>query len=81
MNSGQPSPDDEAVLEYFPGDYHIVRRGFFVTCAVTGAKIRLSDLRYWSADLQEAYASAEIASQRYADWKAGKLNESEGAEK
>jgi len=73
MNSGQPPSDQEAVIEYFSGDYHVVRRGTFVTCAVTGDKIRLSDLRYWSADLQEAYVSAAIASQRYTDWQAGKL--------
>ncbi len=82
MNSGQPRPDSEAVLEYFPGDYHVVRQGTFVTCAVTGAQIRLSDLRYWSAELQEAYASAAIASQRYADWQAGKAapSDNEGGE-
>ena len=30
-------------------------------CAVTGAPIPLDELRYWSVDLQEAYASTEAA--------------------
>ena len=34
--------------------------GDFVRCAVTGEPIALPDLRYWSVELQEAYASAEI---------------------
>ncbi len=78
MNSGQPPSDQEAILEYYPGDYHVVRRGGFVTCAVSGARIPLSELKYWSADLQEAYATSQIATQRYADWKAGKTGTAEG---
>jgi hypothetical protein len=81
MNSGQPPADQEAILQYFPGEYHVVRRGTFVTCAVTGTKIRLADLRYWSSDLQEAYISSQVASQRYDDWQAGKVTAPEGAAK
>jgi len=36
-----------------PGDH--------VLCAVTGQKIPLDDLRYWSVEKQEPYATAEIA--------------------
>jgi hypothetical protein len=32
---------------------------------VTGQKIDLADLRYWSVELQEAYATADISLQRY----------------
>ncbi|MGI9511433.1 MAG: DUF2093 domain-containing protein, partial [Anderseniella sp.] len=39
----------------------------FVRCAVTNQAIRLDDLRYWSVDRQEAYASADIAMQRHLD--------------
>jgi hypothetical protein len=39
-----------------PGDY--------VRCAVSGELIMLPDLRYWSVERQEAYASAEIAFRR-----------------
>jgi hypothetical protein len=41
-----------------------------VRCAVTGQPITLPDLRYWSVDAQEAYASAEISVQRYLELKA-----------
>jgi hypothetical protein len=34
---------------------------------VTGEPIALADLRYWSVDSQEAYASAAISVQRYLD--------------
>lgn len=74
MNSKQPESTVEATLEYLPGEYHVVRPGGFVICAVTGKKVPLAALRYWSAELQEPYASSEIATARYADWKAGKLS-------
>lgn len=54
-----------ALLHYGDGEYAILRQGDYVNCAVSGQKIALSDLRYWSVDLQEAYASAEISLQRY----------------
>lgn len=73
MNSGQPPSGEEAHLEYLQGEFHVLKRGDHVTCAVSGQNIPLGELRYWSADLQEAYATAQIASQRYADWKAGKV--------
>ena len=34
-------------------------------CAVTGAAIPLEELKYWSVDLQEAYASPEAVLQRH----------------
>lgn len=36
-----------------------MRPGAFVRCAITGAVIRLEDLRYWSVEWQEAYTSPE----------------------
>jgi hypothetical protein len=36
-----------------------------VLCAVTGAKIPLENLRYWSPELQEAYASPTEALKRW----------------
>jgi hypothetical protein len=58
-------PDGLAELEYLDGEYRVVRPGSFVICAVTGAAVPLDALRYWSVDLQEPYASAEIALQRF----------------
>jgi hypothetical protein len=43
----------------------VISPGDFVRCAVTGEPIMLPDLRYWSVELQEAYASPEISVQRY----------------
>ena len=57
--------DGQAQLEYLDGEYRVVRAGSFVTCAVTGATIPLEALRYWSVDLQEAYASPDIATRRF----------------
>lgn len=55
----------EATLKYESGEYRIVKPGDFVRCAVTGVPVPLDELRYWSYELQEAYASAEIAFQRH----------------
>ncbi len=55
----------EAKLNYASGDYQVVAPGEFVRCAVSGAPISLDDLRYWNVELQEAYASAELALQRH----------------
>ena len=57
-------PEGLATLEYLDGEYRVVKPGSFVHCAVTGAAIPLEALRYWSVDLQEAYASPEIALKR-----------------
>ena len=38
----------EAELVYGDGEYHVVRPGAYVTCAVTGVHIPLDELRYWS---------------------------------
>lgn len=55
----------EATLKYGDGEYQVVTPGDFVRCAVTGKPIPLEELRYWSVELQEAYASAEVSLQRY----------------
>ncbi|MBX9618087.1 DUF2093 domain-containing protein [Candidatus Raskinella chloraquaticus] len=49
----------EAVIEYLDNDFRVVRAGAFVRCAVSGARIPLEELRYWSVARQEAYASPE----------------------
>ena len=58
-------PDGLAELEYLDGEYRVVRPGSFVICAVTGVQIPVEVLRYWSVDLQEAYASPDVALQRF----------------
>ena len=54
----------EARLHYLDGEYEIVVPGAYVVCAVTGVHIPLDALRYWSVDLQEAYASPAVATAR-----------------
>lgn len=56
-----PPSGPEAVVDYGPGEFRVVKPGAFVRCAVTSAPIRLEDLRYWSIEWQEAYASPEAA--------------------
>lgn len=48
-----------AKLYYMPGTYRVLSSGDHVMCAVTQQLIPLGELRYWSADRQEAYASVE----------------------
>ena len=54
----------EARVQYLDGEYRVLRPGMYVLCAVTGAPIPLEDLRYWSVDRQEAYATPEASMQR-----------------
>lgn len=54
-------PGKEAVIDYGHGEFRVTQPGNFVTCAITGAAIRLEDLKYWSVARQEAYASAQEA--------------------
>ncbi len=51
----------EARIRYLDADMQIITPGDFVVCAVTGRKIPLNALRYWSVDRQEAYVDAAAA--------------------
>ena len=55
----------EATLRYRSGGFDVLKHGSFVLCAVTGVRIPIEDLRYWSADLQEPYVSAEVSFNRF----------------
>jgi len=59
-----PNAGAEALLEYSDCDYRIIRQGHFVRCGATGKPIPLDDLRYWSAERQEAYADPEAVLMR-----------------
>ena len=54
----------EARLRFLDGDFEVLQPGAYVVCAVTGMHIPLDALRYWSVDLQEAYANPAIATKR-----------------
>lgn len=55
----------EAKLRYLDGEFQVLTPGSFVRCAVTGQPIPIENLRYWSVELQEPYASAEVSLQRF----------------
>lgn len=50
-----------ARLHYMANAFRVLTPGDHVICAVSGARIPLDELRYWSVAAQEPYASAEIA--------------------
>ncbi len=68
--------EGEAKLEYFSGEYDVLRPGSYVVCAITKVKIPLAQLRYWNHELQEAYASNEIATRRHLEWQAARAGAS-----
>lgn len=63
MNKHDPG-GQEALLRYDDNDFTILRQGLYVRCAVTGERIPLDVLRYWSVDRQEAYRGPAEALQR-----------------
>ncbi|MEP5937731.1 MAG: DUF2093 domain-containing protein [Erythrobacter sp.] len=61
------SNDDSAKLQYGPNGFRVIRPGQHVFCAVSGEAIPLEELRYWSVEHQEPYATCELATERLAD--------------
>lgn len=56
-----PPHGQEAEIRYLDADFRVLRPGGYVRCAVTGQPIPLDELRYWSAERQEAYIGADVA--------------------
>ncbi len=56
---------NEAKVRYLDGEFEVVSPGDFVRCAVTGTHIPLGDLKYWSVEGQEPYATADVSLKRY----------------
>ena len=52
-----------ARLHYLPGTYRVLSHGDHVVCAVTRVPIPLGELKYWSVERQEAYATPEASLQ------------------
>lgn len=61
--------DRPARLHYLPYSFRVLQAGDHVVCAVSGQRIPLDQLRYWSIARQEPYANAEASTQ--AELKAG----------
>lgn len=53
--------DRPARLHYMAYSFRVLQAGDHVLCAVSGQKIPLEDLRYWSIARQEPYASAALS--------------------
>ncbi len=53
----------EAVIRYDAAKFQIQEMGAFVTCAATGKRIPLEDLKYWAVDRQEPYVDALAATE------------------
>lgn len=58
--------DRPARLHYMANGFRVLVPGDHVTCAVTGARIALEDLRYWSVRDQQPYATAQVSSEALA---------------
>ena len=65
LNKFGPSSHGEAQLQYLDGDFRVITPGAYVRCAVTDSQIPLDELKYWSVDLQEAYAQPAAVLQRH----------------
>ena len=60
----------EARVRYLDGEFQVLSPGEYVRCAVTGEQIPLQDLRYWSVERQEAYATPAASLERYRELRA-----------
>ena len=57
-----------ARIQFLDGTFRLLSSGDHVVCAITGARIPLDELRYWSVARQEAYvdAAASLEAERRA---------------
>lgn len=64
MNRFEGPGAREAGIRYLDGDFQVTSPGSFVRCAVTGERIALDELKYWSVARQEPYVDANASLQR-----------------
>ena len=58
-----------AKIKYDTPDFHVLMRGDFVKCAVTGKEIPVNELTYWDVKYQEPYIDAEASYTRHLERK------------
>jgi hypothetical protein len=58
MAQGRP-----ARLFYMANGFRVMAAGDHVVCALSGARVALDELRYWSVARQEPYATCELSTQ------------------
>ena len=68
MNAHDPDFPGLAVVRYGDGELTVIRPGRHVMCAVSGVRIPLEALRYWSPERQEAYAGPAEALARWKEF-------------
>ncbi|HEU5482683.1 MAG TPA: DUF2093 domain-containing protein [Sphingomicrobium sp.] len=68
LMAGGGSP---ARVHYMAGTFRVLSNGDHVVCAVTGTKIPLHELKYWSVERQEPYVDA--AASLKAEQRAGRV--------
>jgi hypothetical protein len=50
-----------ARLHYMANGFRVLTPGDHVVCAVTAEAIPIDELRYWSVEKQQPYATADVA--------------------
>jgi hypothetical protein len=50
-----------ARVHYMAGTFRVLSDGDHVVCSVTGQRVPLHELRYWSVERQEPYADAQAS--------------------
>ncbi len=65
LNKFSSSGHGEAKVQYLDGDFRVISPGSYVVCAMTGIHIALDELKYWSVDRQEAYATPAAVLDRH----------------
>ena len=58
--------DRPAKLHYMANGFRVLTPGDHVVCAVSGVVIPIEQIRYWDVGRQQAYATAQIASEAMA---------------
>ena len=58
--------DRPAKLHYMANGFRVLTPGDHVVCAVSGVVIPIDQSRYWDVARQQAYATAQIASEAMA---------------
>ncbi len=59
------SRNQAARLHYMSNGFRLLSGGDHVLCAVTGSRIALDELRYWSVLRQEAYVDATASAKAH----------------
>lgn len=55
--------DRPAKLHYMANGFRVLTPGDHVVCAKSGVRVPIEELRYWNAQTQEPYATAQLASE------------------